>query len=115
MIQALEIRQKLRAFLSRQLSLDDFEDWLVAHSWNMHVDSPAEAIDLVSSIELALSEHSSQHLDTSELRTRLFKVLDEIIVELAIGSSTLTVMPTRRIVTANSAGAPRSVRVPAPA
>ncbi len=107
MIQALEVRQKLRAFLSHQLSLDDFEDWLVGHSWNMHVDSSAEVNDLVSAIELALSEHSSQHLDESELRSKLFKVLGEIVVQVTIANDRVTVTLARRVVTANSAGPPR--------
>lgn len=111
MIQPSEVRQKLRAFLSRQLSLDDFEDWLVAQSWNMHIDSSAEARDLVSSIELALSEHSNGHLDASELRTKLFKVLDQIVVEVDVVSDKLAFSSSRRFVTANSAGAPRSVHL----
>ena len=47
---------KLAAVSLGEVSMDDFEDWLVTHSWNMHLDSTPEAIELVSSIEFLLSE-----------------------------------------------------------
>lgn len=39
MIQENEIREKLLAIAS----VDEFEDWLVQRSWNMHHDSDASA------------------------------------------------------------------------
>jgi len=71
MIYASQVRDQLAKYLDDQVSLDDFEDWLVQNSWNMHRDSDQQARDLVAQIELALSEHSSGHLDVDELRTKL--------------------------------------------
>jgi glutamine synthetase adenylyltransferase len=66
-----QIREKLGRFLSHEMSLDQFEDWLVQHSWNMHRDSDESAQKLASAIELRLAEHSSGHLDDAALRDEL--------------------------------------------
>jgi len=71
MIQEFEIREKISEFLQYQISLGEFENWLVEHSWNMHLDSPYAAQELVSFIELVLSEYSNGHINTDELRERL--------------------------------------------
>lgn len=67
MIQENEIREKLA-----QLSdLDEFEDWLAQHSWNMHQDSDLGAQKLVGKIEIVLSEYSNGHINEFELRQQL--------------------------------------------
>jgi hypothetical protein len=78
----MEIRKKLVELLSGQLGLAEFEDWLVQRSWNMHRDSRPGAQDLVSAIELALSEHSSGHRSEAELFDRLLSLLVNVWVEL---------------------------------
>jgi len=75
MISELEVRRKLSELLACQLSLEEFEDWLVQRSWNMHLDSSAGAQDLVSTLELALSEHSSGHLSEESLFDQLRSLL----------------------------------------
>ena len=67
MIEASEIRGKLAAVSLGEMSMDDFEDWLVAHSWNMHQDSTPEAIELVSSIELLLSERDEGIISNNDV------------------------------------------------
>ena len=71
MIAELEIRKELSRFLTNEITLDDFEDWLISKSWNMHLDSSGEAQSLASEIELCLSEYSSGHLELEELRAEL--------------------------------------------
>ncbi len=71
MITQAEIGKKLNVFLDGSTSLDDFEDWLIVTSWNMHTDSSDEAQRLAWAIELNLSEYSSNHLDAEELRVAL--------------------------------------------
>jgi hypothetical protein len=71
MIAENQIREKLARYLSNELSLDHFEDWLVERSWNMHVDSDESAQKLASAIELRLAEYSSGHLDEVALRNEL--------------------------------------------
>lgn len=71
MIAENSIRDKLNRFLKNEFSLDQFEDWLVQRSWNMHLDSEESAQKLASAIELRLAEHSSGHLDEPALREEL--------------------------------------------
>ena len=78
MVRESEVREKLTAHLQGHMSLDDFDDWLVAHSWNMHQDSSPSAQELVSAIELSLFEHSSGHLSDAELRSDLGLLADNI-------------------------------------
>jgi hypothetical protein len=71
MIAEYQIRQWLARYLHDEVSLDQFEDWLVQRSWNMHLDSEPSAQRLASAIELRLAEYSSGHLDDNELRLEL--------------------------------------------
>lgn len=87
MINASEVREKLAALLKDNLSLDVFEDWLVGQSWNMHRDSAPDAQDLVSAIELSLSEYSSGHVNEAQLRDGLVSLLNNISESLFIGGS----------------------------
>ena len=67
MIQENDIRAKLLEIPD----LDEFEDWLVQHSWDMQRDSDHASQQLVGKIELALAEYSNGHLSESELRQHL--------------------------------------------
>lgn len=79
MILEVEIREKLAELLSGALDLESFEDWLVQHSWNMHLDSDRAAQELASAVELALAEHSSGHLSGAELRQELHSLLGQVV------------------------------------
>jgi hypothetical protein len=83
MICEVEIRQRLAELLSGELELEAFEDWLVQRSWNMHLDSSSGAQNLVSAIELALAEHSSDHLSREGLHDKLLSLLDPVKVSVA--------------------------------
>jgi hypothetical protein len=84
MVSDTEVRERLASFLRNELSLDEFEDWLVEHSWNMHRDSAPDVQDLVSSIELSLFEYSNGHRSEAELRSDLMSFLDHIVITLQI-------------------------------
>ena len=71
MIAQSQIREKISRYLRYEISLDQFEDWLVQRSWNMHQDSDGDAQKLVAAVELRLAEHSSGHLDVAALREEL--------------------------------------------
>lgn len=77
MITETEIREKLTALLDDDLSLEDFEDWLVGQSHNMHLDSGSDAQELVEAIMLPLFEYSSGDLLYEELRQELSSVLSK--------------------------------------
>jgi hypothetical protein len=86
MITENEIREKLGRYLSKDLSLDSFEDWLAQRSWNMHLDSDPAAQKLASAIELRLAEFSNGHLDESALRDDLRPFVSNYTVKIWFGA-----------------------------
>jgi hypothetical protein len=112
MLSESEVRKELISYLKSSVSLAEFENWLVSKSWNMHLDSDAAAIDLVSDIEMSLSEYSSSQLTLKQLRQRLSQLMSQVI--RADLSPTPAATPfSLRVRTANSAGPPHSVVAPA--
>ena len=87
------------AFLADELSLDRFEDWLVQSSWDMHLDSPPAAVDLVAAIELPLSEYSSGHHDQSELRNQLRQISSYTVVSAELQADAIHVISGSRYAT----------------
>lgn len=85
MIREYEIRRKLASFLRRELSLDVFEKWLIANSWNAKSDSAKAAFQLAASIELVLFEYSNDHLTEDQLRAKLSAILAN--ASIVIGDS----------------------------
>lgn len=112
MITESEIRQQLFALLEQRISQAQFEDWLVAHSWNMHKDSTVAAQDLVATVELALAEFSSDHLSSTELLTKLWAALSQVSTGFRVNADG-TLSPRRPFLTASSVGQVREERVPA--
>lgn len=84
MISEMEVRERLASLLVDEISLPDFEDWLVGRSWNMHKDSEETAQDLVWSIESALFAYSSDHLNEDQLRAQFAGLLNNarVVVRL---------------------------------
>ncbi|MHB8303448.1 MAG: hypothetical protein ACYDC6_11505 [Acidobacteriaceae bacterium] len=87
MIAESEIREKLGRFLSKDISLDQFEDWFVQRSWNMHKDSHEAAQKLASAIELRLAEHSSGHLNDHALRDELRPLATVYTMQILFGAA----------------------------
>jgi hypothetical protein len=67
MIEVSKIREQLKALVDELIPLDQFEDWLVQESWNMHAGSDQIAQALVSCIELRLAEYSNGHLPLAQM------------------------------------------------
>jgi hypothetical protein len=85
MIAERQIREQLARYLRRELSLDEFEDWVVQRSWNMHLDSGDDAQKLASAIELRLAEYSSGHFDEDSLRKDLLPFVTNYTFQISIG------------------------------
>lgn len=79
MINALEIKQKLSLVAMDKMSLNAFEDWFVPRAWNVHKSNSEEAIDLVSSIHLFLSERDDNVLNEAALRQSIVGLLNNVI------------------------------------
>jgi hypothetical protein len=87
MIAEEEVRDKLAALASHELSVEEFAEWLEPASWNMHADSSPEAIDLVSSIHLLLSEYDHGDIDDPQLRKELSSLLDDVVIAVTIDTA----------------------------
>jgi hypothetical protein len=74
------LRENVINFVLGKMALDDFEDWFVASSWNMHQDSSPTAVALASAVELRLAELSSEHLSEHMLKRELSKLVSGIIM-----------------------------------
>jgi hypothetical protein len=85
MISENEVRERLARYLRGEIALEQFEDWLVQRSWNMHRDSEPAAQKLVAAIELRLAEHSSGHLDEPSLRSELVPLVSRTTSEISFG------------------------------
>ncbi len=98
MITESQIRNRLFAYLSRQITLNDFEDWLVVQSWNMHQDSDEKAQAIVGAIELRLAEYSDDHLTDEGLDRELAGLFVESeIVWLGNAQPTETIVRTATV------------------
>jgi hypothetical protein len=75
MASALEIRQYLARMLSGHISLDEFEDWFLPYSWNIHKHGDRDAQELAYAIEHRLSEWSDDLLTEEQLRDELASML----------------------------------------
>ena len=84
MILEFEIRDKLVDLVTGEITVDAFDHWLSAASWNMHKDSSVDARLLVGSIELVLAEHSEGHLSDEELRRRLVAIASQVVASVFV-------------------------------
>lgn len=108
MITESQIRERLFSYLTRNITLNDFEDWLVAQSWNMHLDSDDAAQQLVGAIELRLAEYSDHHLNDASLERELAGLIAPSIV-----ASFENATPNQAIVTRTAfSGSARKFSVP---
>lgn len=71
MISVNQIREQLASYVANELAFPLFEDWLLAHSWNMHQDSSSEAQQLVHEIKSSIYEYLDGYIDENNLRARL--------------------------------------------
>ena len=82
MLNAEEIRKRLASYISRETSLDEFEDWFVSSSWNVAQTSPPDAQKLVFEIESRLSEYSGNHISEDALRRALAQLIQSVEVTI---------------------------------
>lgn len=77
MISVAQIRERLLDLLAsdKPEAVDDFDEWIVAASWNMHQDSEIRAQRLVSAIELRLAEFDSGQIKEDDLRKQLKEII----------------------------------------
>jgi hypothetical protein len=70
-LQISAIRDRIIALLTGEISLPEFQDWLVGATWDVEALGDSEAIDLSYDVKLALAELSCGDIDLTEFRERL--------------------------------------------
>jgi hypothetical protein len=65
------IRDRIIALLAGEISLPEFQDWLVGAKWDVEEIGDPEAIDLSYDVKLALAELSRGDISLTEFRERL--------------------------------------------
>jgi hypothetical protein len=85
MVSSSQIREKLADFLERRIDLNDFEDWFIQSTWNVHQSGSLAAENLTFAVEESLSEYSSSHINDTELRQEFANLIqrDNVIVHVA--------------------------------
>ncbi|HUG94249.1 MAG TPA: hypothetical protein VML55_25695 [Planctomycetaceae bacterium] len=66
-----DIRIKLGEYVTCQVGLEEFHDWLSPVLWDIEDQGEPGAADLAYSIELAIAEYSAGHMNEQELREEL--------------------------------------------
>ena len=79
MLTGNELKERIQSVLDHKLSIEEFEDWLVPNSWNIHLWAPRFLQDLVFGVELRLAELEKGHFGEDEFRSELESLLQEII------------------------------------
>jgi hypothetical protein len=83
MLAHIELRNQLIRFLSNELPFDNFEDWFVQNSWNIHRNPDLVAQRLAYAVELRLAEYDSDHLLEPELRRELSELVSAYSIRLS--------------------------------
>src|SRR3954466_6353643 len=86
MIEAADIREQLRLVASGEVSLNAFEQWLDPHIWNMELESPDDAVDLVYSIQLVFAERDDRRLSAPDVRRRLLALVNDEVFSIQYDS-----------------------------
>jgi hypothetical protein len=77
MVTVSQIREHLvdmLVSLDSEKALDTFEEWLANASWDMHLDSPVDAMQMVGKLQLALAELDDGSLSKAELRRNFLEL-----------------------------------------
>ena len=66
-----EIKEKIRALIDGELSLDGFYAWFVPATWSIERSEDPMASELVSEVELRLAEAAHGHWSETETKDLL--------------------------------------------
>jgi len=72
---AVDIRERVIAFLAGELTLPRFQEWLVEKTWDVEEHGDPTATDMTYEIKLALAEHSRGDISWNALRDRMNEVV----------------------------------------
>lgn len=78
-----EIREHLRHYLDGALSFEEFEDWFLDATWDLHRDSP-DVPELVYTVERCIAEYTGDYRSEDELR----ETFEALAPSWAVGGQT---------------------------
>ena len=70
------IRDHLRRYLSREISLDQLREWFDVETWDVIDESSPATQQVAGEIELRIAEFTNGHLSENELRALLQPLLE---------------------------------------
>lgn len=88
MITIDQIRIMLQQLTLSRISLDEFDEWLTANSWNMHQAHDVEVVRLVGTVERLLAEEEEGYISERQMYdqfgklSRFFRLTDVQGVEI---------------------------------
>jgi hypothetical protein len=82
---ARDVREHVISFLADELTLPEFQDWLVGATWDVEARREPNIVDVVYEIKLALAEHSRGDISMPDVRERL-RALVEATASVAAAS-----------------------------
>ena len=110
-----DVKSKIAAVLRNEISIEDFSRWIMSNSWNMHQDSSAAAVDLVSNVHLLLAERNDASND-DEFRNELSALLDQPnVIRISVAISVDRVWSIEPPVASASLKQFPEIRIPLPA
>lgn len=72
MLHERELRRQLQLFVDSEVSLREFNRWLVGASWDMFSDGSSEsAKHMASEIQMRIAEFGENDIEEAELRREL--------------------------------------------
>lgn len=89
----VDIRRSLSRFIVGEISIEEFEDWFVAATWEVEKSGNINAIDLAREVDLRLAEFSNGHWSVDELRRKFRPFVETYSVELSIGTASTLYSP----------------------
>lgn len=86
MVSVSQIREHLvdmLVSLDSEKALDIFEEWLANASWNMHLDSRVDAMQMVGKLQLAFAEFDDGSLSIAALRRSFLEIASTFEINAA--------------------------------
>lgn len=78
-----DIRSRLSSYLAREMSLEQFEEWFIPATWQVHTSGDLDAVELAGTIKLRLAEFTNGHWTEDELREQLIPLVTRYEIRTA--------------------------------
>jgi hypothetical protein len=96
MINESQIREQLGSYITEEQSFEDFEDWLIKQSHNMHLDSSQDAQDLVEDLDLIIYEYLNGNINEERLKSALRPFVEQYEVQISFQGASVRPSVVRR-------------------